>query len=443
MQFHRSNRLLPVLGIAMLAVFILVMQRACSGDDDQAVLLEAVPSVSAPDADTPEDTITTLTANVAAMTRELKRLEQDNKALRNDNHELQRQRQALEDNMSTRIAAEMKRLQEASSETDADAVAALNRRIDAIADSLSRSPPTTDGNDLPIGFGFDTPITNTEIVWIEPLDGSASSGSTLPDLKPGIGGNRQYASEEPVTPKFTVPRNATLIGATAMTAMLGRVPIRGEVRDPMPFKVLTGVDNLAANGYSVPGVAGMVWTGTAIGDWTLSCVSGELHSVTFVFADGSIKTISSDESNGQDGNTRRALGWISDERGVPCVSGTRQSNAGSYLAQRIGAKTVEAAAEAAAAAQTSTVIRDSGGVSTAVDGKLGSYLLGRSVADGSAEIAQWLAERQAQSFDAVFVAAGADLVIHVDRELAIDLDPHARKLHYVADDHNPVVEPLD
>ena len=33
------------------------------------------------------------------------------------------------------------------------------------------------------------------------------------------------------------------------------------------------------------------------------------------------------------------------------------------------------------------------------------------VAYGSAEIAQWLAERQAQSFDAVFVPAGAELVI--------------------------------
>lgn len=442
MQFHRSNRLLPVLGIAMLAVFILVMQRACSSSEDEAVLLDAVPSVPAPDADTPADTITTLTANVAAMTRELKRLEKDNADLKDDNRELQQQRQALEEQMSTRITAEIERLQESSEDRDSEAVNALNRRIDAISDSLSRSPTATDSSDLPIGFGFDVPMTETEIVWIEPLDAGAN-GAALPDLRPTIGARRTEATEDPVIPKYTVPRNATLLGATAMTAMLGRVPIRGEVRDPMPFKVLTGVDNLAANGYSIPGVAGMVWTGTAIGDWTLSCVSGELHSVTFIFADGRIKTISSDESNGQNGNTRRALGWISDARGVPCVSGTRKSNAAHYLSQRIGAKTMEAAAEAAAAAQTSTVIRDSGSVSTAVDGKLSSYLLGRSVADGSAEIAQWLAERQAQSFDAVFVTAGADLVIHVDRELAIDLDPHARKLHYAADSRNSVVESLD
>ena len=443
MQVHRSNRLLPVLGIAMFAIFVLVMQRSCGSDDGDSVLLEAVPSVPAPDADTPEDTITTLTANVAAMTRELKRLQSDNAELRDDNRELLRQRDHLEEQMATRIAAEIKRLNESSGAADNEAIGVLNRRIDTIAESLARTRVATDSSDLPIGFGFDASTTNTEIVWIEPLDAGGATGSVLPNIKPGIGANRDEPEEDPVRPKITVPRNATLIGATAMTAMLGRVPIRGEVRDPMPFKVLTGAENLAANGYSVPGVAGMVWTGTAIGDWTLSCVSGELHSVTFVFADGSIRTVSSDEQRGQDGNTRRNLGWVSDAQGVPCVSGARKSNAAQALGQRIGVKAVEAAADAAAAAQTNTVIRDTGAVSTAVDGDLGAFVLGRSVADGSAEVAQWLAERQAQSFDAVFVPAGADLVIHVDRELAIDLDPNARKLHYAADSRTAPLKPLD
>ena len=71
--------------------------------------------------------------------------------------------------------------------------------------------------------------------------------------------------------------------------------VRDQVRDPMPFKVITGDDNLAANGLTVPGVQGMVWSGTAVGDWTLSCVTGRLESVTFVFDDGTIRTISSDD----------------------------------------------------------------------------------------------------------------------------------------------------
>ena len=439
MQFHRSNRLLPVLGIAMLTITVLIVQRACTKDEPDPVLLDAVPQASSPDADTPHDTITTLTANVAAMTRELERLESDNVALKRDNRDLKKQREAMEQSLSTRIAAELKRIQDDAAVRDSETISALHQRIDAIADTVSDARRSANASKLPIGFGFEQQRIDEELVWVEPLDQKVGGTAN----RPNSDDSPSATIDSEIQPRFTVPRNATLLGSTAMTAMLGRVPIRGEVQDPMPFKVLTGTENLTANGYALPGVAGMVWTGTAIGDWTLSCVSGELHSVTFVFADGSIQTLSSDEPNNQDNGRRRALGWISDDRGVPCVTGSRQSNAASFLSQRIGAKAVQAAADAAAAAQTNTVIRDSGAVTTTVDGEVGAFLLGRAVADSGAEIAEWLSERQAQSFDAVFVPAGANLVIHVDRQLAIDLDPNARKLHYASDNPNVAADTLD
>ena len=163
-------------------------------------------------------------------------------------------------------------------------------------------------------------------------------------------------------PVYTVPRNATLIGSTAMTALVGRVPMQGQVRDPMPFKVITGADNLAANGLRVPGVQGMVWSGTAIGDWTLSCVTGRLDSVTFVFDDGTIRTLSSDDRQSQGGGEDKPLGWISDAQGIPCVSGERKTNAPAFLSQRIGVMAIQAAGQAAAAAETTSVIGDSGSV---------------------------------------------------------------------------------
>lgn len=427
MQPHRSNRLLPVLGLTAVAALVLLLGRGCEPDATPPVQIAELPDVALGDADTPADTITTLTANVAAMTRELEALQAENAALRRDNQTLLRRRETLEDDVSHRIATEINRLREEAARSDTSAFENLHRRIDALSESVGSQT-----EDLPVGFGYEA--QTAEIVWIEPLDAAVTPTANA-TLDPN--------AFDTVQPVFTVPRNATLLGSTAMTAMLGRVPIRGEVRDPMPFKVLTGSENLAANGYGVPGVAGMVWTGTAIGDWSLSCVSGELHSVTFIFADGSIQTLSSDESDDQGGSTRRALGWVSDARGVPCVTGSRKSNAGRYLSQRIAAKAVEAAADAAASAQTSTVIRDSGAVTSTVDGELGSFVLGRSVAEGGDEIARWLAERQAQSFDAVFVPAGADLVIHVDRELALDLDPHARKLHHAAKTASTAVDRLD
>lgn len=51
---------------------------------------------------------------------------------------------------------------------------------------------------------------------------------------------------------FTLPENSTLAGVTAMTSLIGRVPVNGRVTDPMQFKAMVGRDNLAANGWELP-----------------------------------------------------------------------------------------------------------------------------------------------------------------------------------------------
>ncbi|WP_424684316.1 TIGR03752 family integrating conjugative element protein, partial [Escherichia coli] len=142
-------------------------------------------------------------------------------------------------------------------------------------------------------------------------------------------------------PAYTIPENATLVGSQAMTALLGRVPIDGKVTDPYPFKVVVGKDNLTANGIELPDVEGAVISGSATGDWTLSCVRGDITSITFVFTDGTIRTVpkpadrtdgGSQANSGQNArNNGGSLGWISDESGIPCISGERKTNAGTYL----------------------------------------------------------------------------------------------------------------
>ena len=87
-----------------------------------------------------------------------------------------------------------------------------------------------------------------------------------------------------------------------------------------------------------------------------------------------------------------------------------------------------AAAQAAASAETTSIVSDAGSVSNSVTGDTGRYVLGKTLAGGSEEIAKWLLERQSQSFDAVFVPAGARIAIHVDHELPIDFEPTGRKL---------------
>lgn len=213
-----------------------------------------------------------------------------------------------------------------------------------------------------------------------------------------------------------------------MTALVGRIPVQGQVRDPMPFKVITGAENLAANGLTVPGIQGMVWSGTAIGDWTLSCVTGRLDSVTFVFDDGTIRTLSSDDQSTQRGGSEKPLGWISDAQGIPCISGERKTNAPAFLSQRIGVTAIQAAAEAAANAETTSVVSDVGSVTNSVTGNAGRFVLGKTLSGGADEVSKWLLERQAQSFDAVFVPAGIGVAIHVDHELPIDFNTTGRKL---------------
>ncbi|MAD65385.1 TIGR03752 family integrating conjugative element protein [Haliea sp.] len=453
-----SNRLLPLLATLVLLVLLGVTLKTCSAEGENELLLTGVPTAPDPDADTPADTIKTLTANVAAMTTAVTALRQDNAALRRENQTLINNRSQIEENVATRLRRELRSLEQDKdnqARRDSGVLQSLTQRVDSLAASLNEVQSAQPDQAMPVGLGLEgwegpgnSPADASALVWIAPLD-----AETDPAASGGLAGARQAASgylgdarrlggqlvtdtrerveAQQDRPVYTVPRNATLMGSTVMTALVGRIPLRGQVQDPMPFKIITGADNLAANGLTVPGVQGMIWSGTAVGDWTLSCVSGRLESVTFVFDDGTIRTVASDDGQGQGGRDE-PLGWISDAQGIPCISGTRKSNASAFLAQRIGVQAVQAAADAAAAAESTSVITSAGGITGGVTGDVGAYVLGKTIAGGSDELAQWLLERQSQSFDAVFVPAGIAVAIHVDRAIPIDFEPQGRKLSHAS-----------
>lgn len=450
MAILRGNRLLPIIGgtVAVMAAFVAL--RSCGTEEagrDQ-VVMESVPQAPAPDADTPAETIKTLTARVADLTNQLK-------ALRGENDRLLEQNREIEDTVTARVSRELAQQRARDDEASASVLSALTQRIDELAGRVSpqhgagpgavSGTQLTPGADIPVGLGLSEPTGTMPVIWVEPLDrapvtdenpggiaGLARRADSVlqrsesrPAKKAGTDQGTGSVTKEEETPRpfYTVPRNATLIGSTAMTALVGRIPVKGKVQDPMPFKLLVGAANLAANGITIPGVEGMVWSGTAVGDWTLSCVTGRLTSVTFVFQDGTIRTLSSNEGG-------EPLGWISDERGIPCITGERITNAPSFLTQRIGVTALQAGAEAAAQAETTTTVSDTGTGTTNVTGDVGAYTLGKTVSGGAAEIRKWLDERLAQSFDAVFVRPGIRVAVHVDRQLDIDRDPQGRKVSH-------------
>ncbi|MBF3232057.1 TIGR03752 family integrating conjugative element protein, partial [Pseudomonas aeruginosa] len=234
-------------------------------------------------------------------------------------------------------------------------------------------------------------------------------------------------------PVYTVPTNSTLMGSVAMTALIGRVPIDGTVNDPYPFKVLVGPDNLTANGIDIPDVAGAVFSGTASGDWTLSCVRGQVRSITFVFNDGTIRTIPEDrEGNQQNNQQRDGLGWISDPHGIPCVSGERRSNAQQYLGS-------QALITAAGAGVASLIESGSGRMSyVGSDGSIGTVgitgqeAVGQILAGGVRDMSAWVNKLYGQAFAAVYVQPGAKVAVHLEKPLAIDFDPEGRKVDHRA-----------
>ena len=74
----------------------------------------------------------------------------------------------------------------------------------------------------------------------------------------------------------------------ATLAVTGRIPVGEKLQDPMPFKLIVGADNLAANGITIPGIQQMMMSGYAVGDPTLKCASGRITSATFVLVDGAM-----------------------------------------------------------------------------------------------------------------------------------------------------------
>ena len=446
------NRVIPIIGGLVVVIAVAVALK--SGErKPKPDMLSDLPRAASPDVDTPADTVRSLSAQVAQMVDQTRRLTEENQKLREQNATALDQ----EKRVAAKVRAELAQDIDRAGRRDDQTLNALSQQLEKLRGRLANvQPPAPAPGDMPVGFGYDGTTTTGTIHWINGLDapaaGPTDEGSTFAPvpgsslLHPNIPGGKPAGdpslvnavaatpAKAAVEPVYTIPANATLTQSTAFSALIGRVPVGGQVQDPMPFKVLIGAENLAANGHQIPGLEGMVMSGIAVGDWALSCVRGSILSATFIFDDGRVQTFGEKQRKQGQGNDRQqeSLGWISDRFGTPCVSGKRITNAPEFLAQRIGVMALGAAAEAAAASQTTSTVSDQGTSNTTVTDDQGKYILGKTISGGAQEIDNWLTERQAQSFDAIFVAAGESVVVHLDVTLPIDYDPAGRKLDHHA-----------
>lgn len=416
--------------------------------------------------DTPQDTLRTLVGRMRTIQSKQEALEQDNKVLAEENARLGQQDNSLDNRIRTAVA-QVKQDAEHKTESLMTEQRQLSELVQSLKEQLqsgSLADKGDDASDLPVGLGLEkdtSPSDSQGIVWIEPQDamqtdhdgksllsGVGSMGSTLrfPTRFSSLQNNEitrqkvelennaknQRGIEEAGTPVYTLPENSTLVGSKAMTALLGRVPIDGKVTDPYPFKVLIGKDNLTANGIELPDVEGAIVSGTATGDWTLSCVRGDVQSITFVFTDGTVRTVPRPASSTEGSDSKRSggtIGWLSDEHGIPCLAGDRKSNASTYLPTLFGLAGATAAAEALAEGEVTTTA-EGGDVTRSLTGDAGKYALGKAVSGGMQETTNWVRQRYGQTFDAIYVPPGANVAVHITRQLPIDYEQQGRKVKY-------------
>lgn len=493
----RSNPLLKWLLIPLILVLAFVGMRIFSRPANDKPLPVGTATPLTPeemkalgiDGDTPRDMVATLVAQVKQLRTELQTSLGDNKVQKAENDRLRARESTIDHRIQTALESERSKLQQ-----DREQVAGDRQQTQGLLQDLQRRLDGLSGKsgsaDLPVGLGLEegdgkgveagqSPATNGGTRWIEPSDAKPSGKGTsavgalnLPTsfgpaqrtLNDSVDSLASAATEKmtdagtkalgtAVKPVYTVPSNSTLMGSIAMTALIGRVPIDGTVTDPYPFKVLIGAENLTANGIDIPDVAGAVVSGTAAGDWTLSCVRGQIRSITIVFHDGTIRTIPEDngrtaggtEGSGNQGRggggsgtgTQAGLGWISDPYGIPCVSGERRSNAQQYLG-------TQALITAAGASVASLVQSDNGTVAVASGsngsigtvGISGNEAVGRILAGGVRDMADWVNKLYGQAFAAVYVQPGAKVAVHLEQPLNIDYDGKGRRVnHSLGDSH--------
>jgi integrating conjugative element protein (TIGR03752 family) len=441
--------------------------------------------------DTPRDTVATLVAQVKQLRNELQTALNDNKNQKAENERMRTRESTIDQRIQSALDGERGRVQQDREQvaTDRQQTQGLLQDLQRRLDSLSGKGNQSGQADLPVGLGLEDGDGknfggarsgsarnnggngSSGTRWVEPDDAkpaaknSNSGNGGAPSFPTSFGpaqktlanaadsatdsmadtaieaGKRTVgASAKPV---YTVPANSTLMGSIAMTALIGRVPIDGTVNDPYPFKVLIGQDNLTANGIDIPDVAGAVVSGTASGDWTLSCVRGQIRSVTFVFQDGTIRTVPESGNRNQGGGsgqsgqasgnstTQGGLGWISDPYGVPCVSGERRSNAQQYLGS-------QALITAAGASAASLIKSNNGSVAMVANGNgslgtvgiSGNEAMGRILAGGVQEMSQWVNKLYGQAFAAIYVPPAAKVAVHLEQSLNIDYDAKGRRVNH-------------
>jgi hypothetical protein len=380
--------------------------------------------------DSAAESLDTLTAELASTKNQVTQLAKDNQEIKNQNTALLKkmngQRDATTDTLNQEVMQLKTQLSSLSGKSGDYAINSADgtQAITTVSDLTSAPNSSKIGSSL-------------NFLGASPLAAGTAVGSTESSLKSKI------------TPYYTIPSNATGVKDRLMTALVGRIPIKGVVTDPYPFKIVFSDDTLAANGLRVPHLKQMVVSGYTEGDLNLVSVRGWITSLTFVFDDGTISTTTSNNNDIGHFTKENALGYLSDAEGNPFIHGKLITNAPGYLAGNVALGAAQGAASAYAQSQTTSQSTIFGTSTSTVTGSPGKYVMGMAAVNAAGQAQQWWHDREEQSFDAVYVPTvdkdGKPVVVAVNfaKEIPIDYNPAGRKVAYANTQHPLVSHNLD
>lgn len=309
-------------------------------------------------------------------------------------------------------------------------------------DSPRQGLPTGTGS----GIGYAQP-SGDGLIWTEPLDATQdkdgnwltpatqAAEQALDSLSDDFDqAGRFDAKQKQGTPVYTLHRGAMLANAVSMTALMGRIPMNGQVTDPYPFSMIVGRENLMANGFTLPDVQGAIVTGTVTGDWSLSCVRGVVESIDFIRADGSILSFPEEEEaidSDFDGTSVKTgdLGFLADPNGNPCLTGERISNAPEYLTTQGLLDAASAAANAVAISQQ-TISVDGSTSTSAMTGNAAKNAAAESAAAFTGTVSEFIQARMGASFDVIYTPPGTKASIHLRKPVTLRAPAQPVRVRY-------------
>lgn len=424
MAMHNINSLLKFIAPVVIGILVVILiVNVLSGGHDES--LEQNQKVFAQDTiqnkaseDSVKESLETLTAQMNDTKKEILSVSKENDRLNKQNNELIEKINSKKSQENTLVSSE---------------IDSLKNTLQHLANKTEEYAINSAGQSQVITVVHDLSQPKTEL---DPTNSIYKKATQTSELVNKIAHEEGGYQEVKSIPYYTIPANATSVKDKLMTALVGRIPVKGVVSDPYPFKIVISDDNLAANGLRIPHLLQMIVSGYCEGDLLLKGVRGYITSLTFVFEDGTISTTTSNNNDIGNFTKTNSLGYLSDQYGNPFIAGKLITNAPLYLGTDVALNVGQGAAQAYSQSQTTTTSSFLGNSNSQVTGSPAKFVAGQALGKGFDGAQQWWADRAQQSFDAIYVPPVdkngdyIEIAVNFAKEIHIDYNPEGRKLSY-------------